>query len=83
MENITDLSYKHSERVQKAFEILNLGDYHSLYVTKSDTLPLADFVEDFRRKRFEIHELDPAHFLSVLGLTWQAYLKKIRFTDRP
>ena len=30
----------------------------------------------FRKKCIEIYELDPAHFLSALGLAWQACLKK-------
>ena len=32
--------------------------------------------ENFRNKFIEIYELDPAHFLSALGLAWQACLKK-------
>ena len=53
----------------------NLDDYHNLYV-QSDTLLLADVFENFRNKYFEIYELDPAYFLSALGLAWQACLKK-------
>ena len=37
---------------------------------------LADVFENFRKKCIEIYELDPAHFLSALGLAWQACLKK-------
>ena len=37
---------------------------------------LADVFENFRNKCIEIFELDPAHFLSVPGLAWQACLKK-------
>ena len=43
---------------------------------QSDTLLLADVFENFRRKCIEIYELDPSHFLSAPGLTWQACLKK-------
>ena len=53
----------------------NLGDYHDLYV-RSDTLLLADVLENFRSKCIEIYELDPAHFLSAPGLAWQACLKR-------
>ena len=52
-----------------------LDDYHNLYVQK-DTLLLADVFEIFKNKFIEIYELDPAHFLSALGLAWQAFLKK-------
>ena len=53
----------------------NLDDYHNLYV-QSNTLLLADVFENFRSKYFEIYELDPAYFLSALGLAWQVCLKK-------
>ena len=39
-------------------------------------LLLADMFENSRDKCIEIYGLDPAHFLSALGLTWQACLKK-------
>ena len=57
------------------FKLNNLGEYHNLYV-QSDTLLLADVFENFRNKCLEVYKLDPAHFLSLLGLTWQACLKK-------
>ena len=38
---------------------------------------LADVFENFRNKCTEIYETDPVHFLSVPGLAWEAYLKKI------
>ena len=52
-----------------------MGDYHDLFV-KSDTLLLADVFENFRNISIEIYKLVPAHFLSVLGLSWQVCLKK-------
>ena len=36
---------------------------------------LRDVFENFRNKCIEIYELDPAHFLSALGLAWQTCLK--------
>ena len=41
-----------------------------------DTLLLADVFENSRDKCIEIHELNPAHFLSKLGLAWQTCLEK-------
>ena len=46
-----------------------------MYV-QSDALLLADVFENFKKKCFTIYELDPAHFLSALGLAWQECLKK-------
>ena len=74
IKNITDVDYRHAKRVFKEFNIKNLGGYRDLYV-ESDTLLLADVSQNFRSKRIEIYELDPAHFLSASGLTWQACLK--------
>ena len=53
----------------------NRGEYHDLYV-QCDTLLLADVFENFRDKCIEIYGLDPAHFLSALGLAWKACLQK-------
>ena len=59
----------------KTFKLKNLGEYHDLYV-QSDTLLLADVFENFRNTCIKVYELDPAHFLSLPGITWQACLKK-------
>ena len=68
-EDITDVDHMHGKRVFKEFNNKNLGDYHDLYV-QGDTSLLADVFENFRNKCIEIYELDPAHFLSALGLAW-------------
>ena len=75
MENIDDIDYRHGNNVFKRFKLKNLGEYHDLYV-QSDTLLLADVFENFRNTCHEVYELDPAHFLSLPGLAWQACLKK-------
>ena len=43
---------------------------------QSNTLLLPDVFEKFRESCIEIYQLDPAHFLSAPGLSWQACLKK-------
>ena len=43
---------------------------------QSDALLLADVFENFRDMCLKEYELDPAHFLSLPGLAWQACLKK-------
>ena len=75
MENIDDIDYRHGNNVFKIFKLKNLGEYHDLYVP-SDTLLLADVFENFRNTCLKVYELDPAHFLSLPGLAWQACLKK-------
>ena len=75
MENIDDIDYRHGNNVFNKFKLNNLGEYHDLYV-QSDTLLLADIFENFRSKCLEVYQLDPAYFLSLPGLAWQACLKK-------
>ena len=75
MEDIDDIDYRHGNNVFNKFNLYNLGDYHDLYV-QSDTLLLADVFENFRHMCLKEYELDPAHFLSLPGLAWQACLKK-------
>ena len=64
-----------SKKVYKELKRDNLGEYHDLYV-QSDTLLLIDVFENFRNICIEIYELDPAYFLAVPGLAWEACLKK-------
>ena len=75
MEDIDDIDYRQGNNVFNKFKLNNLGDYHDLYV-QSDTLLLADVFEKFRDMCLKEYELDPAHFLSLPGLAWQACLKK-------
>ena len=75
MDDITDVDHMHAKRVFKNLSNKNLGDYHDLYV-QIDTILLADVFENFRNMCIKVYELDPAHFLSALGLAWQACLKK-------
>ena len=75
MEDISETDYTHAKNAFKKININNLGEYHDLYV-RSDTLLLADIFENFRQSCLENYELDPAHFVSLPGLAWQACLKK-------
>ena len=65
----------HAQKVWDVFEINHLGEYHDLYV-QSDTLLLADVLENFRNMCLDIYRLDPVYFVSAPGLAWQACLKK-------
>ena len=75
MEDISDMDYRHANNAFKRFKLDNLGNYHDLYV-QSDTLLLAGVFNNFRDMCLKEYELDPAHFLSLPGLAWQACLKK-------
>ena len=75
MEDSSDIDYRHANNVFKRFKLENVGDYHDLYV-QSDTLLLADVFNNFKDMCIKEYELDPAHFLSLPRLAWQACLKK-------
>ena len=75
MEDISDIDYRHANNVFKVFKLENLGNCDDLYV-QSDTLLLANVFNNFRDMCIKEYELDPAHFLSLPGLAWQACLEK-------
>ena len=77
MENIDDIDYRHGNNVFKIFKLKDQGEYRDLYV-QSDTLLLADVFENFRNTCLKVYQLDPAHFLSLPRLAWQACLKKTK-----
>ena len=71
---ITDEDYLHAQTVWDTFGCKTLGDYHDLYL-KTDVLLLADVFENFRRVCLEYYRLDPCHYFSSPGLSWDAMLK--------
>ena len=74
-EHITEDEYAHAQTVWETFECKTLGDYHDLYV-KTDVALLADVFENFRKLCLEQYGLDPAHYFTSPGLSWDALLKK-------
>ena len=66
----------HTRRGSGAFSCKNLGDYHDLYV-KTDVALLADVFENFRKICLTQYGLDPAHYYTSPGLSWDALLKKM------
>ena len=69
-EHISDEEYKKAQNVWNAFSLKNMGEYHDLYL-KSDVLLLADF----RKTCLEYYKLDPCHYFTSPGLSWDAMLK--------
>ena len=73
-QEITNEDYDHSKLIWKEDKIKNLGEYHDLYL-KIDVLLLAEIFENFRNVCLKIYELDPAHYYTSPGLSWDALLK--------
>ena len=73
-EHISDGDYEHAQNVWNTFSLKNMGDYHNLYLG-SDVLLLADVFENFRKTCLEYYKLDPCHYFTSPGLSWDAMLK--------
>ena len=73
-ENITDEAYQHAQNVWNTFSLKSMGEYHDLYL-KSDILFLTDVFEDFRKTCLQYYKLDPCHYFTSPGLSWDSVLK--------
>lgn len=76
-QHITDEDYAHAQKVWNVFNCNNFGDYHDIYL-KTDVLILADVFENFRNMCLKTYHLDPAHYYTAPGLSWDAMLKLTR-----
>ena len=70
-EHITDEDYSHAQKVWTTFQLQTMGEYHNLYL-KSDILLLADVFENFRKTCLQYYKLDPCHYFTSPGLSWDA-----------
>ena len=70
-EGISEEDYKHAHEVWDTFDCRNIGDYHDLYL-KTDVLLLADVFENFRQTALSTYKLDPAHYYTLPGYSWDA-----------
>ena len=73
--HISDDDYQHAQKVWKTFNMNALADYHDLYL-QSDIMLLTDIFENFGNTCMTSYSLDPAHYYTVSGLSWDAMLKK-------
>ena len=73
-ESISDEDYQHAQNVWKTFNMKSMGDYHDVYL-KADVLLLADVFENFRKTCLQYYGLDPCHYFTSPGLSWDAMLK--------
>ena len=73
-QHITDDEYDHANKVWNTFMIKTMFEYHDLYLV-SDALLLTDVFENFRKTCMQYYKLDPCHYLTSPGLSWDAMLK--------
>ena len=71
---ITEEKYEFAQQVWMTMGCQTLGEYHDLYLYQ-DIFLLADIFGQFRQVCLTQYQLDPAHYYTVPGLTWDAALK--------
>ena len=74
-EYISDSDYEYAKTLWKTFKCKTIGDYHDVYL-RTDVLILANVFENFRKACMEYYNLDPVHYFSSPGFSWDAMLKK-------
>ena len=73
-EDISDEKYEFAQRVWTTTGCQSMGEYHDLYLYQEIFL-LADIFEQFRQVCLKNYQLDPAHYYTVPGFSWDAALK--------
>ena len=73
-ETLTPEEYDRAQNVWRKFGIENMQQYHDLYLNL-DVLLLADVLKNFRQTCILDYGLDPAHYYTLPGFTFDAYLK--------
>ena len=71
---ISAKDYLTCKKTWDKFEMKNMGDYHDHYLQK-DVLLLVDVFEKFIDMCLKYYGLDPCHYFSSPGLSWDAMLK--------
>ena len=72
--DITEEKYEHSKNVWQTFNFKIVRDSHDHYL-KKDVLFLADIFERLIKTCLKYYNLDPCHYFSAPGLSWDAMLK--------
>jgi RNase P subunit RPR2 len=76
-DTVSDADYSHAQDIWAKFGMNNMQEYHDLYL-QTDVILLTDVFEEFRKMSLNFYKLDPLHYYSSPGLSWDACL---RMTD--
>jgi len=74
---VSYLDHKNTQNIWLKFNCKTFKDYHMLYL-QSDTLLLTDVFENFRATCLDTYKLDPVHYFTSPGLSWDALLKETK-----
>ena len=72
--HINNEDYLTCKKIWNKYGIKNMYDYHDHYLKKI-VLLLGDVFEKFIDMCLEFYKLDPCHYFSSSGLSWDAMLK--------
>ena len=72
--HMSDEDYLTCNKIWNEFNMKNMSDYNNHYL-KKDVLLSADVFHKFIETRLTFFKLDPCHYFSSLGLSWDAMLK--------
>ena len=72
--HIRDEDYLTCNKIWNEFNMKNMSDYHNHYL-KKDVLILADVFEKFISTCLRFYKLEPYHYFSSPGFSWDAMLK--------
>ena len=72
-EPISQTDYDFAQKVYEKFNCKNFGEYHDIYLY-TDVLLLADYWANFCKNNLETYRLDPSHYYTTPGLSFDALL---------
>ena len=78
-QELSDEDYEHAMAIWSSFGLRSMGQYHDLYL-KTDVVLLSDVFENFRSTCLSNYELDPAHYFTAPGLSWDACRRQSNVT---
>ena len=73
-EECSDKDHKRAHNVWRLTDCKTFKDYHNIYL-ETDVCLLADVFENFRSLMLSHYKLDPVHYLTAPGMSWDAMLK--------
>ena len=73
--HISDEDYLTCNKIWNEFNMKNMGHYDNHYLKKKNVLSLSDVFETFIDSWLKFYKLDPCHYFSSPGLSWDAMLK--------
>ena len=72
--HVSNEEYLTCKTILNEFNMKNMGEYHNHYL-KKDVLLLTDVFEKFIDMCLKFYKLDPCHYFSSPGLSWDTMLK--------